>query len=209
MRSRRQRIGLLHSLSRMIDPDVKRMRTIYSDPPKSYADQYPAVPLPDDPLLPAIVAARWRSGGLYGEDMPGIAADLLEKGYDTPSLRRLAGETNITHSADVEPLAAKVFHELGVKYPLTENEAKLIASRQIAREVIAGRRNAWASASHLEIAIWGWTPESPELEIIFRINDEISWDSAHRRPLTALETALLDAFAALATIDILVSRTTS
>lgn len=193
----------------MIDPDASRLRTIYSEQPRSYADQYPGVPLPDDPLSPAIVAARWRSHGLYGEDMPGVAADLLEKGYDTPSLRRLAGEMNVTCSADVEPLAAKVFQELGVKYPLTEKEARLITSRQIAREVIAGRRNAWASATHLEIAIWGWIPEVPELEIIFWINDEINWDFVHRRRLSALEIALVDALATLANIEIPVQATNS
>ena len=128
-----------------------------------------------------------------------MAADLLEAGYDAPSLVRLAGEMNVGSSADVEPLVGRMFRELGVRYPISETEAKLISSRQIAREVIAGKRNAWAAANHLEIAIWGWRGMAiPALEEIFTINDEIDWDRKYRRPLEDLRTSLLDCFASLA-----------
>lgn len=50
------------------------------------------IPLPDPSLTPILIAARWVSHDLYNQDMPGIAADLLEAGYDTPALIRLAGE---------------------------------------------------------------------------------------------------------------------
>lgn len=104
--------------------------------------------------------------------MPRVAADLLEAGHDTPALICLAGEINVRSSADVAPLVDQMFRELGVRYPIAETEAKLIASRQIAREVIAGERNAWAAANHLEIAIWGWLTENAILQAIFEINDE-------------------------------------
>jgi len=207
---RRRHITLIRRLvTKIVDPEAARLRTIYDEPPVPLAGQYPDVPQPDDPMSPMVIAARWGSRDLYGEDMPGVAADLLEKGYDTPSLRRLAGEMNVACSADVEPLVARVFRELGVRYPLTELERSLIASRQIAREVIAGKRNAWTSATHLEIRIWGWIPKTTELETIFRINDELSWDFAHRRRLSELETVLLDAFAALAIIEIPTRATSS
>ena len=170
---------------------------LYTSAPVSVASTYPNVPPPDPPLSPYILAARWQSHDLYGEDMPGIAADLLEAGHDTQSLRRLAGEMNVASSSDVELLVAKVFADLGVRYPLSETEANLICSRQVAREVIAGVRNAWAAASHLEIAIWGWTASSPLLQAIFEINDEIDWDRKYRRPLVTLRASLLDSFASL------------
>ena len=44
--------------------------------------------------------------------MPLVAADLLEAGYDTPSLRRLAGELNVASYSDVEPLVARMFPTL-------------------------------------------------------------------------------------------------
>jgi hypothetical protein len=161
-------------------------------------ENYPGTPPPDDQLSPTLLAAKWVSHDLYGEDMPKVAADLLEAGYDSPSLRRLAGETQVPSSAHIETLVGRVFRELGVRYPVSEQQAKIVVTRQIAREVIAGKRNAWAAASHLEIAIWNWIPATLDLGTIFAINDEIDWDSADRRPLSELTSELLDAFAKLA-----------
>ena len=106
---------------------------------------FPEVPPPDDPLSPPLLASRWVSGDLRGDDMPGIAADLLEAHYDSQSLRRLAGEMEASNSAGLEPLVGAMFKELGVNYPMSEREAKIIVSRQIAREVIAGTRNPWGA----------------------------------------------------------------
>ena len=172
---------------------------LYTGLPISHSQEYPDVPMPDATLAPYLLAARWQSHDLYGEDMPRLAADMLEAGYDTPFLIRLAGEVNVKSSADAEPLVARMFQELGVRYPITETEAKLIVSRQIAREVIAGERNEWAAANHLEIGIWGWQRTGiPQLDEIFMINDEIDWERKYRRPLEDLRTALVDCFASLA-----------
>jgi hypothetical protein len=38
-----------------------------------------------------LVAARWYLGDLSGEEMPAIACQALELGYDGKNLRRLAG----------------------------------------------------------------------------------------------------------------------
>lgn len=130
--------------------------------------------------------------------MPRVAADLLEAGHDAPAVIRLAGEMNIRSSADVEPLVGRMFRELGIRYPITEAEAKLVTSRQIAREVIAGERNAWAAANHLEIAIWGWLTENATLQAIFEINDELDWEPKYRRSLESLRQSLLGLFASLA-----------
>ena len=122
--------------------------------------------------------------------MPGIAADLLEKGFDSPSLRRLAGELYVQNRCDIEGLVGAMFHELDVVYPLPEQTAKLMISRQIGREVIAGTRNAWEAASYLEIVIWNRIPETAELEAIFAIGDEVDWDIAYGRSLFELDEAL-------------------
>ncbi|WP_263351585.1 hypothetical protein [Acidicapsa acidisoli] len=133
--------------------------------------------------------------------MPGVAADLLELGYDSPSLRRLAGEIEIHNSADAEPLVAKMFHELDVCYPSSERMSKLITSRQIAREVIAGLRDPWKAASDLG-PVWQWQPGIPELQDIDSILDEADWSREHRRSSPELKVALLDAFARLGTMNI-------
>ena len=134
--------------------------------------------------------------------MPDVAADLLEAGYDSPSLRRLAGETQIRCTADAEPLVASTFHELGVRYPLAVEQAELITIRRIAREVIAGRRNPWAAARHIEIAICGWTSENDEVQAIFAITDELSWSTSDRRSAASLTNDLLDRFARIASLDL-------
>jgi len=175
---------------------------LYTKPPTSSATKHSGVPPPDVALSPRILAARWVSHDLYGEEMPGIAADLLEAGFDTPAVRRLAGETQVNNTADAVPLVSRMFRELGISPSLGEQEAKLIVSRQLAREVIAGCRNAWATASHLEIVIWGHLPPNAELSAIFQMNDEIDWDAPYRRSLHDLNAALLEAFANLGAMAI-------
>ena len=193
---------LYRILAKLTPAERSDPRTIYTDPPESAAETFPEVPLPDDPLSPHLLASRWVSGDLRGEDMPGIAADLLEAGYDSRSLRRLAGEMEASNSAALEPLVGAMFRELGVNYPMLEREAKIIVSRQTAREVIAGKRNPWAAANHLEIAVWNWVPETAELELIFSINDEVDWNSNEKRTLPELKAALTKAFAQLASLPI-------
>lgn len=143
--------SLLERLGYAIFPKRESHYDLYSSAPRSVAEKYPDVPPPDDPLSPHLLAARWVGHELYGEDMPSIAVELLERGLDTRSVRRLAGEMQIKNSADAEPLVAAMFRELGVAYPISRAAANLIASRQMARDVIAGRRNAWVAGSHLEL----------------------------------------------------------
>lgn len=171
---------------------------LYTKPPTSLAELYPDVPAPDPSYAPHLLAARWTVNDLYGEDMPRIAADLLEAGYDAPSIRRLAGEMNVRSCSDVESLIERMFGDLAVRYPLSHKEANLIASRQIAREVIAGIRNPWAAANKLEISIWGWRPPNSTLGEIFGVNDAIDIDPEYRPPLETLRKQLLDSFASLA-----------
>lgn len=193
---------LYRILAKLTPAERSGPRTIYTDPPVSAAETFPEVPLPDDPLSPPLLASRWVSGDLHGEDMPGIAADLLEAGYDSHSLRRLAGEMEASNSAALEPLVGAMFRELDVNYPMSERAAKTILSRQIAREVIAGKRNPWVAANYLEIAIWNWVPETAELELIFSVNDEVDWNSNKKRTLPELKGALTKAFSQLASLPI-------
>jgi hypothetical protein len=161
-------------------------------------EAFPEVPSPDPPLTPLLLAARWISYDLHGEEMPGIAADLLEAGFDTPALRRLAGEIEIHSREDAEPLTKQVFRELGVPGSFSETHAKLIATRQIAREVIVGKRDPYSAASHLQIVLWNWKPATEDLAHLFLVSDEFEWDADEQRYLPALLTDQLQTFARLA-----------
>jgi hypothetical protein len=69
-------------------------RAFYA-PPVCYSERFPDVPVPKAPTVPELLAARWIAGDLRPEQTPGIAADLLEAGLDTPSMRKLAGEIHV------------------------------------------------------------------------------------------------------------------
>ena len=170
-------------------------RNLFTDPPISYADEFPNIPKPDPEFSPQILAARWVTHDLYGEDMPSIAAAMLDSGYDSPALRRLAGEMRVECSADVENLVGRLFREHGVPYPISEMHANLIFSRQIAREVIAGKRNAWAAASNLTIAVWYRRPPNPDLQLIAGLLDSLNWDAVNHDQLPEMTMELVGALA--------------
>jgi hypothetical protein len=183
----------LRSLFRV--KEQQDFRTLFTDPPISFAEDFPHVPEPDSGLSPQILAARWVTHDLYGEDMTSIAAELLEAGYDSSALRRLAGEMRVECSADVEDLVGRVFRDLGVSYPISHSDAKLIFSRQIARDVIAGKRNAWAAASYVTIAVWGWTPPNSDLGLVAGLLDALDWDAVNHEKLPEMTMELVGAFA--------------
>lgn len=77
-------------------------------------------------------------------------------------------------------------------------QAKLIVTRQIAREVIAGKRDAFQAASHIEIVLWNWEPLTEDLGSLFILNDELSWDSEYQRYIPEILQDELQTFARIA-----------
>lgn len=171
----------------------------FDAPPVCYSEMFPDVPKPEQSTVPELIAARWVASDLRPEQTPGIAADLLEAGFDAPSLRRLAGEMQVGCRADVEELVVKMLNELGVEVPDSAVEAMMQATRQIAREAIAGTRGSWKAASALE-RMWGhdiW--DHKYLADVAQLLDELDWDAAHRRPLATLTEELIEILAHLGT----------
>jgi hypothetical protein len=146
---------------------------------------------------PELVAARWAAGDIRPEHTPAIAADLLESGLDTPSMRRLAGEMCVRCTADVEPLVTRMFRELGVEMPASAEEAKHRATRQIAREVIAGTRNPWRAGEEL-YRIWSYEIwHHQHLCEIAQILECLTSASIYRGELPQLTGELIESFARL------------
>jgi hypothetical protein len=143
--------------------------------------------------------ARWVCGDIYGEDTPQLAADLLEAGYDTPPLRRLAGEMQVRCRADVAEIMERVTREAGLPVPFPLGQARMLVTRQIARKVIAGECKPWSAAGDLN-GVWGWRTETDNHDVnaVRRAADDFVWDPDEQRFLPVIEADLLQAFARLA-----------
>lgn len=163
--------------------------------PISHAAQYPNVPKPDFGLTPSLVAQQWFGRDLLGEDMPKVAADLLEQGYDSPALRQLAGVMGRPSSADVNRLVEQVLLESGVELPRDERLARLMMTRQIAREVIAGLRNPWDAAAHVETMICGCDPKVSVAYDLAEIRDAFDWKCVLSGDVEKLTAELVGVFA--------------
>ncbi|MGA3047048.1 MAG: hypothetical protein ABSD67_10520 [Terracidiphilus sp.] len=188
----------LTTLFSMPDPELQSdYEKAFYAPPVCYSAQFPSVPAPKAHTVPELLAARWIAGRIRPEQTPGIAADLLEAGFDTPSMRRLAGEMRVQCTADVSDLVEKMMNELGVKLPESGIEARKLSTQQIAREVVAGMRNPWTAASELH-HLWGhevWHQKN--LAEITQLLEALDSGSIARGTLPQLTDEIIEAFARL------------
>jgi len=95
-----------------------------------------------------LVAARWYLGELSGEEMPGIACQALELGYDGKNLRRLAGLTSPA-IRDITEIVDAALRELGVQAPITKRDAALWMAKRVAGEIIEGRTEPYDGACRI------------------------------------------------------------
>ncbi len=95
-----------------------------------------------------LVQARWVLGHIPSAEVPRIAGEALEAGFDTPALRQLAGEKNPIMS-DVGPVFERAFKELG-KEPLARESAGQVIARWWARSILRGDSTPYEGAK----AIW-------------------------------------------------------
>ena len=89
-------------------------------------------------------AAFWQLELLFERRPPPIAANALEKGLDSPSLRILAGETEKVASI-VGPLFLAALRELGIPLP-DPASAQMIAARFYARKIVNGSLSPYEGA---------------------------------------------------------------
>ena len=84
--------------------------------------------------LSNLLARRWASDAL-GEDYVKWALDALEAGWDTPSLRILAGLNLTSPLADIEPYFLSVLKELSIEEPAPD-EMPLHYLRYVCRAIM-------------------------------------------------------------------------
>jgi len=89
-------------------------------------------------------AAFWQLELLASEDLPLIAANALERGSDSPSLRILAGEAEKVAST-VGPLFLRALHELGIPLPAPAS-AQMTVARFYARKILDGSLSPYEGA---------------------------------------------------------------
>ena len=87
-------------------------------------------------------------GHFRGDDLPPIATDALAEGFDSASLRVLAGEMNPAMS-DAGPLFERSLAEIGLRLP-TKQEAALIIGKHYARRILRGDLTPYEGA----VRIW-------------------------------------------------------
>lgn len=107
-----------------------------------------------------LVASKWVLGRISSEALPQIAADLLEAGLDTPSLRRLAGEMRAT-LGETGLLFEEILDELGVAIPDRSRAGRVLA-RTYAAQITEGSMAAYDGARQIwqiQIEVEGLTPE--------------------------------------------------
>ncbi len=92
-------------------------------------------------------ATFWTFYPLPSEQLPEIASDALAEGYDSPSLRTLAGVTNPIMS-EVEPLFRKALDELSIPIPDFSDSGKSIAL-YYAKAIVSGDVSPYEGARTL------------------------------------------------------------
>lgn len=91
-----------------------------------------------DPLLIELLAA----GTLTGDDLTAWAVYALETGYDSPSLRILAGLASPTWLSEAKPYFDRAIAELGIAIPddegLLRGYLKVVAQKIVEEEIPPG-----------------------------------------------------------------------
>jgi hypothetical protein len=134
---------------------------------------------PADNAPPAVLLARWLLGEVRPESVPAICTDLLLAGYDTPSLRVLAGLTK-AELERVRELLPQLFNELGLERP-TEVAAAWRVAQQTAQELLADRLAPYDAARSIGDLGTRFAPLFPLLNHFIGLWSEWDDDARHRK----------------------------
>jgi len=107
-----------------------------------------------------IEAANIVLGLTITDTLPNVAERALMDGYDSPSLRILAGLTKSEVTEEAIPYFKKALSELGVSLPL-KRDAVLLLANQVAKQILQGNIKPYEGAKK----IW-------KLELILESNQD-------------------------------------
>ena len=123
-----------------------------------------------DQFDPVSLAIHYYFGDLGYENIPKIAADALEQGFDGRSLRRLAALQNPVNADVAESEVEAAFRELGVAAPISRNDAQLALAVECATGALSGKINVFDAATHIRIYICELKDTLPELRRIIDLS---------------------------------------
>jgi hypothetical protein len=133
----------INALSIVTSSQIPPIGKLYAVPPHQRPD-----------LPPQMIAALWYFKEIPPESMPGLAANLLDRGFDGKWLRRCAGEINPVR-ADIEGYANGLFMDAGVQAPFNEAQSQEVIGMFLAAEINDGRLNPFDGVRRIA-ALYDW-----------------------------------------------------
>lgn len=121
---------------------------------------------------PHRLATLYYFGDLSYWQLPAIAADALERGFDGPALRRLAGLVNPVTSDVRSNEVDSAFREMGVAAPISKDEARLVLATESARRALSGESEVFNEATHIRIHICELRNAPAGLQSIVALSEE-------------------------------------
>lgn len=128
--------------------------------------------------LPEVVD-KYVLGMFLIDDLPQIAIDLVKKGYESPSLRELAG-LQVDDSEVIRNLFLMSLEELGMKVP-SITEAGLSTARRIANDILIGSVTPYEGAKNIWEDIYTKYPDLTRLKPFVGMASEYEDDEEHRK----------------------------
>ena len=147
---------------------------------------------------PGQLAVLYYFGDLEYWQLPQIAADALEEGYDGPALRALAGLANLNRrDIKADDIRANdidaAFCEMAIKAPIKKDQARLVLAAQSARKALNGKSNLFDEATHVRVHLCELTEPPDSLRRIVDLSKESR--NAPRSEWGRIEADLKNAFA--------------
>jgi len=117
-------------------------------------------------------------GNILAEDLPAVAQQALEDGYDSPSLCELAG-AELVDTYRLRDLFTRTLVELNLN-DVSPADAGLAMARSIASDVVAGSITPYAGAKRIWSDIYTRFPHLARLRPFVGFASEFEDDEKHR-----------------------------
>jgi hypothetical protein len=117
-------------------------------------------------------------GHTSAEGLPDAAVAALQEGFDSPTLRVLAGSDG-EPGDELERLLRKALSELVISFP-TPAEAGLSLARHVAAEVVRGLTSPYEGARRIWWDVYNRVPQLDVLRVFVGLASEYEDDQAHQ-----------------------------